>query len=94
MGSRKTFDDDTIVLPDFKSDFLSHLLNKNDLHYYLAQKFSKIPSHEEKVVATYDNSVSSNFDTMKSVEDISYRKIEGADQRIIRLTAPKLTSRP
>ena len=40
--SRRTFDDDdTTILPDFKSDFLTHRQNKNDLHIYLADKIVK-----------------------------------------------------
>ena len=84
LGSRKMFDDDTRIPSDFKCDFLTNNQNKNDLHIYLAEKFSAISSNEKKIVATYNDSILSNFDNMQYKEDIAYCTIEEADHRIIR----------
>ena len=78
------FNDDTTIPFDFKCDFLTNSQNTNDLHIYLAEKFNVISSNEKKVVATYNDSILSNFDNIQYKEDIAYCTIEEADQRIIR----------
>ena len=53
------------------------------LYMYLAEKFSKIPSHGKRVVATYDDSILSGFNTNQSVEDNSCCTIEEGNQHIV-----------
>lgn len=50
---------------------------------YLAEEFSKIPSHGKRVVTTYDDSILSGFNTNQSVEDNSCCTIEEGNQRIV-----------
>lgn len=78
------FDNDILKPCDFKCDILRNSQNKNDLHIYLAERFNAISSNERKVVATYDDSILSNFNNMQYKEDIAYYTIQEADQRIIR----------
>lgn len=50
----------------------------------MALIYSVILSNEKKVVATYNDSVLSNFDNKQYKEDIAYCTIEEADEPIIR----------
>ena len=78
------FENNKLKPSDFKCDILRNSQNKNDLHIYLAERFNAVSSNEREVVATYDDSILSNFNNIQYKEDIAYGTIQEADQRIIR----------
>lgn len=68
--------DNTILKPsNFKCDILRNSQNNNDLQIYLAERFNAVSSNERKVVATYDDSILSNFNNIQYKEDIAYGTI-------------------
>ena len=78
------FENNKLKPSNFKCDILRNSQNKNDLHIYLAERFNAVSSNEREVVATYDDSILSNFNNIQYKEDIAYGTIQEADQRIIR----------
>ena len=84
QGSRKYFKDETKIPEDFRNNFLTNNVDKNDLDVYLAEKFLESSPQEKNLVVTYNDSILTNAENIINADEILCCNIEEADQRIIR----------
>ena len=83
LGPRKHFNDETKILEDFRSNFLTNSDNKNDLCVYLAKKIVETPKFQKHLVITYNDSILTNIENIIAEDEISNCEIEETDQKII-----------
>ena len=64
LRSRKHFNDETKILGDFRSTFLTNSVNNDDLQVYLAEKFLETPIFQKHLVIKYNDSILANIENI------------------------------
>ena len=64
LCSTKHFNDETKILGDFRSNFLTNSDNNNDLHVSLEEEFLETPIFQKHLFKKYNDSILANIENI------------------------------